>query len=98
MRRSAWTDARIDEKMTGIDSTFEMLRDEMQGLRADNREQSTSLQQELRDLRGDVGDLRGEMRDLRGDFFSLQGRLVQIGFGLVGTLLAAMIALIVALA
>ena len=73
MKRSAWTDQRLDDKMAGIDSTFEMMRDEMHGLRE-------------------------EMRGMRADFTALQATLVQIGFGMVGVLLAAMIALIVALA
>ena len=62
--------------MHRIDSTFEMLRDEVHGLRT---------------------EMRDEMRGLRADFSALQTSLVQIGFGLVGVLLAAMIALIVAL-
>lgn len=77
IERGAWTDERIDEKMTAIDNTFNMLRDELHGLREDNREQFAGL---------------------RSDMTSLQDRLIQIGFGLVGVLLAAMVALIVALA
>lgn len=77
MKRTAWTDERIDEKMAAIDSTFDMLRREIQGLREDNREQFAAL---------------------RTDFSALQRQLVQIGFGLVGVLVAAMVALIVALA
>lgn len=67
-----------------IDSTFDMLRDEIRGLREDNRQQFSAL--------------HPDMRDLRGDFSSLQGRLVQIGFGLVGALIASMVALILAVA
>ena len=63
--------------MEAIDSTFNMLRHEFQGLREDNREQFAALRRELS---------------------ALQHHLVQIGFGLVGVLIAAMMALIVALA
>lgn len=63
--------------MGAIDSTFEMLRDEIRGLRSDNRE---------------------EFAALRADFSALQRQLAQIGFGLVGVLIGAMVALIVALA
>ena len=77
MKRSAWTDQRIGERMDAIDSTFDMLRHEIQGLREDNREQFAAL---------------------RRDLSALQHHLVQIGFGLVGVLIAAMVALIVALA
>ena len=75
--RGTWTDERISEKMNSIDSAFNMLRDEIQGLRADNREQFAAL---------------------RADFSALQRQLVQIGFGLVGVLLSAMVALVVVLA
>jgi hypothetical protein len=88
MRRSGWTDARLDDKMGAIDATHEMLREEMQGMR--------------RELREEVGGLRREVREeiggLRRDFAALQTTLVQIGFGMVGVLLAAMIALIIAVA
>jgi len=77
MKRSAWTDDRIGERMEAIDSTFDMLRDEVQGLREDNRQQFAGL---------------------RTDFSALQRQLVQIGFGLVGVLIAAMLAVIVAVA
>jgi ribosomal protein L29 len=95
VKRSAWTDERLDDKMGGIDSTFEMLRDEMQGMRRDLREELQGLRTEIR---AETQGLRGEMRELRHDFTALQTTLVQIGFGMVGVLLAAMVALIVALA
>jgi DNA anti-recombination protein RmuC len=73
MDRIAWTDERLDERMSAIDQTFERLHD-------------------------DLGGIRDEIRGLRGDFSSLQDRLVQIGFGLVGVLITALVALIIALA
>jgi DNA anti-recombination protein RmuC len=72
MERTAWTDERLDERMTAVDHTFDRLHD-------------------------DLGGIRDELRGLRGDFSRLQGRLVQIGSGLVGGLVTAMIALIIAL-
>ena len=89
--RGTWTDERISEKMDSIDSTFNMLREEIQGLRADNREQFAAL-------RADSSAMRGDLATMRGDISALQRLLVQIGFGLVGVLLSAMVALIVALA
>ena len=73
MSRIAWTDERIDERMSAMDQTFERVH-------------------------RSLDDLRDEVRGLRGDFASLQDRLIQIGFGLVGVLIAALVALIVALA
>ncbi len=43
MKRSAWTDQRIGERMDAIDSTFDMLRHEIQGLREDDAEQFAAL-------------------------------------------------------
>jgi len=51
VKRNAWTDARLDDKMEGIDSTFEMMRDELHGLRTDMRE-------EMRELRSDFSALQ----------------------------------------
>lgn len=72
MKPGAWTDERVDEKMSSIDRTFDLLHSDLSGLRE-------------------------EMRGVRSDLSSFQDRLVQIGFGLVGVLIAAMVALIVAL-
>jgi hypothetical protein len=93
MQRASWPDERIDEKMTAVDQTFKMLHGEMMGLRSEMRALRSDMGTEIRELRSEVS---GEIRELRSDFYSLQSRLVQIGFGMVGVLLAALIALIVA--
>jgi hypothetical protein len=60
-------------------------------------ERMGAIDQTFDRLHDDLGGIRDEIVGLRGDFSSLQDRLVQIGFGLVGVLIAAMAALIVAL-
>lgn len=72
MHRTRWTDERLDDRMTAMDRNFDLLHDDLAGIRA-------------------------EIRGLRDDFSSLQRHLVQIGFGLVGVLTAALVALILAL-
>ncbi len=52
------------------------------------------LHQDISEMRREITE---ELRGLRSDFSDLQGRLVQIGFGLVGVLITAMVALVVAL-
>jgi len=84
VERSTWTDERLDDKMQGIDHTFELMRDELSGMRT-----------EMRELRQ---DLTSEMTGLRSDFNALQRQLIQVGFTLVGVLVAAMTALIIAVA
>jgi hypothetical protein len=53
---------------------------------------------ELGGIRDDIRGLRGEISSLRGDIASVQDRLIQIGFGLAGVLITALIALVVAVA
>jgi hypothetical protein len=81
--RTSWTDERLDEKMTAVDTTFDRIDRDLTDLRA-----------EVRALRD---ELHEDMRLLRADFARMQDRLVQIGFGLVVALIGAVAALIVAL-
>lgn len=46
------------------------------------------------ELRGDIRDLRGEMREMRGEVGALKRTMIQIGGGLIGTLLVGMLGLI----
>ena len=95
MERSTWTDERLDDKMQGIDHTFELMRDELSGLRTDVRDELRGMRTEMRELRQ---DLTSEMTGLRSDFNALQRQLIQVGFTLVGVLVAAMTALTIAVA
>jgi hypothetical protein len=81
--RTSWTDERLDEKMTAVDTSFDRIDGAL-----------TDLREEVRALRT---DLHEDMRLLRADFARMQDRLVQIGFGLVVALIGAIAALIVAL-
>jgi hypothetical protein len=77
--REAWTDERLDDLANRMDESF---RD----VRADIR----SLQGEVGKAREDLGELRGEMNAR----FDGLNRTLQVGFGLVGTFLVALVGLI----
>ena len=79
VKRTNWTDERLDERMDAINQKFDRLLDGLDGVR-----------EELRDLRSDV-------RRFEDRFAAAQDRQIQIGFGLVVGMLAALTALIVAL-
>lgn len=100
MERGHWTDERIGEKMNAIDSTFDMQRGELRALREETRQEFVAMREDNREqfgaLRTDFAGLRTDFAGLRTDFAALQRQLTQIGFGLVGVLAAAMVALIVA--
>jgi hypothetical protein len=73
MERHAWTDERIDERMTAIETTF------------------ARIFEELAEIRSDIGGLRA-------DLSAWQRQIAQIGWALVGTLSAALVAALVAVA
>jgi hypothetical protein len=51
----------------------------------------TEIRDDVRHLRG---EMRGEFREVRGEISSLKRTIVQIGWGLVGTLLVGLLGLI----
>jgi hypothetical protein len=86
MAREAWTDERLDDLKGHMDEGFREVR-------ADIRE----LRNGLGSVKGEVGELREEVGELRGEMkagFAAMTRTLQIGFGLTGTLLAALVGLI----
>lgn len=55
---------------------------------------STWTDSRLDDLNGRVGELREDIRDMRGEIGALKRTMIQIGGGLIGTLLVGMLGLI----
>lgn len=75
--------------MQSIDRTFDHIGGEMAALREEMRALREGLTGEIRQMRGDINGLRA-------DFATSQRQLIQIGFGLVGTMLAVLCAVILA--
>ena len=55
---------------------------------------STWTDSRLDDLNGRVGEVRDEMRDMRGDIGALKRTIIQVGGGVMGTLIVGMLGLI----
>lgn len=55
---------------------------------------STWTDSRLDDLNGRVGEIRDEMRDMRAEIGGLQRTIIQVGGGLIGTLIVATLGLI----
>jgi hypothetical protein len=55
---------------------------------------STWTDSRLDDLNGRVGGVRDDIRDLRGEVGALKRTMIQIGGGLIGTLVVGMLGLI----
>jgi len=103
MERAAWSDQRLDEKMSAIDTTFASLFEEMRAERAevrgDMRAQRDELVAEMRALRTELRtELRGEMGSLRtelsAEIRAVDERLSRIGFRAAGILATGLIALV----
>lgn len=52
------------------------------------------LNDRVGEIREDIRNLRGEMRETRGEIGALKRTMIQIGGGLIGTLLVGMLGLI----
>lgn len=98
----SWNEQRLDDLNSRVDRGFSQLRAEMRDgegrLRAEMREGQERLRAEMRD--GDA-QLRTEMREgfaeLRGEISGLQRTLLQVGGGLIGTVIAAATAISISL-
>ncbi len=55
---------------------------------------STWTDSRLDDLNGRVSEVRDDIRDLRGEVGALKRTMIQIGGGLIGTLVVGMLGLI----
>jgi hypothetical protein len=55
---------------------------------------STWTDSRLDDLNGRVGELREDIRDMRGEIGALKRTMIQIGWGMFGTLAVGMLGLI----
>lgn len=55
---------------------------------------STWTDSRLDDLNGRVGEIRDEMRDMRGEISALKRTIIQVGGGVMATLIVGMLGLI----
>ena len=55
---------------------------------------STWTDSRLDDLNGRVGDVKTEVRELRGEIGALNRTIIQVGGGLIGTLVVGLLGLI----
>jgi hypothetical protein len=102
MERGAWRDERIEEQVTAIDQAFERLhgdlrdvRDELQAMRG---EFIDDLHWPRSDFLNELRRVRFDLSRLRFELSSLQRRMARTRFALVGALITALVALIVAIA
>jgi hypothetical protein len=92
MERTAWTDARLVEKMRAIDTTFEELRASRVELRHEMADLRGEMRADFADLRIEIAGVRGEIGGIRSDLAAFQRHVTMIvgglGVGLLGVISA----------
>jgi hypothetical protein len=91
VERAKWTDERLDDRMTVIDTTFDRVFEE---LRADRAELMTEMRALRTELRDDMRMLDDRLSRLDDRVTRLDDRLSQLGFRAAGILAAGLIALV----
>jgi hypothetical protein len=99
VERARWTDERLDDRMTAIDTTFDRVFEELRAernrvfeeLRAERAENREAARAERAAFRAEMAAFRQE---LRADIAALNDRLSQLGFRAAGILAAGLIALV----
>jgi L-lactate utilization protein LutB len=92
VERARWTDERLDDRMSTIDTTFERVFDEMRAERADLRNEMRAFRAELR---AEVRAFDERLSRLDDRLRQLDDRLSRIGFRMAGILASGLIALVV---
>jgi hypothetical protein len=95
MERARWTDERLDDRMSAIDTTFERVFDEMRGERAELRSEMRALREEMHAMRK---EMHAGFTEVRGDITALQRQMTQILGAFAVTLLGVVAAGILAAA
>lgn len=101
--RSTWTDARLDDGFDRVSAEIALVRNEVNGLRADMKAEFKSVRAEMkaefkavrREIKEQIGELRGEMKDeigeLRGEISALNRTFVRMGGGIIATILGVLV-------
>jgi predicted nuclease with TOPRIM domain len=98
VERARWTDERLDDRMTVIDTTFDRVFEELRAERAESRAERAEFRAEMAawraELRADMGALTERVSQLDERLSRLDERLGQLGFRAAGILAAGLIALV----
>lgn len=97
--RSTWTDERLDDGFGRVTAELRTLRGEVGSLRGETHTEFRSVRQEMKDefaavrqeMHADFGSLRQEMH---GGFDGLNRTLLQVGRGIIASLLGGLVAVL----
>jgi hypothetical protein len=82
--REAWTDDRLDDLANRMDLGFDRMDKDARELRAEMKAGFDRIEDEFREVRA---EMKAGFDGVRGVLYGLQRTMLQIGGGLIGTLL-----------
>jgi hypothetical protein len=87
MARGTWTDERLDDLNKKVDDGFKEMRTEFRALRVEMKGESQAIRTEM----------SGGFQGVRDEISALNRHLMQLTWGLIGTMLVGFLGTIVAL-
>lgn len=90
MAREEWTAADLNQLSAQVDAGFKEMRMEFKAVRGEVKE-------EIQAVRGEIGQVRAEMVQLRSDMNAFHSSVIQLVWGIVGTVFLGFMGTIAAL-
>jgi ribosome recycling factor len=95
MAREAWTDERLDDLNKKVDDGFSEMRIELRAIRSEMKGEFQAIRAEMS---GEFQGVRGEIQGVRDEIAAMNRNLIQLTWGLIGTVFVGFLGTIVALA
>jgi SMC interacting uncharacterized protein involved in chromosome segregation len=103
--RKAWTDERLDDLNKKVDDGFREMREEFRALRGEMKGEFQAVRGEMKgefqavrgEMKGEFQTVRGEIQGVRDEISALSRNILQLTYGLVGTIFVGFLGTIVAL-
>jgi hypothetical protein len=99
MARETWTDERLDDLNKKVDDGFNDMHMEFRALRGETRGEFQAVRAEMKgEFQAVRAEMNGGFQGLRNEIATLNRNLMQLTWGLIGTMLVGFLGTIVAIA
>jgi uncharacterized protein (DUF3084 family) len=101
MAREEWTAPDLNQLSAQVDVGFKEVRTEFKAVRGEVKEEIQAVRGEIKEeiqaVRGEIGQVRAEMVQLRSDMNAFHRSVIQLVWGIVGTVFLGFMGTIAAL-
>jgi len=101
MAREEWTAQDLNQLSAQVDVGFKEMRTEFRAVRGEVKEEIQAVRGEVKEeiqaVRGEIGQVRAEMVQLRSDMNAFHRSVIQLVWGIVGTVFLGFMGTIAAL-